>query len=147
MENEYNSKKDISSTSAHNLHLRYNNPEGDSTIGYRYSKYKDSIASNIQAKTDDTEESLLEYENSLIKQIRLMTWKNFLIFTRNLKPTIFQMMTPILICILLVFIQMLVDNFAQGLINKNPEILKLNEIPKCKYPEDCITIGYGIIVF
>jgi hypothetical protein len=75
-----------------------------------------------------------------------MIWKNYLVFSRNLKLTLFQLFTPIFICLLLVLIQFLVDNWNKDFVDKNPSPIPLDNIKKCEYPQDCTTIGYGIIV-
>jgi len=146
-ENEKDAQKvkDETHNSIHVLQLKYNNPEGDITIGFRYSKYKDTDNSKCDPPVDSRSQSK-KTSGGFFKQTRLMTWKNYLVFTRNIRPTIFQLLTPVMICILLLFLQGIVDNFSKGLENKNPEIIPLKNINKCKYPEDCTTIGYGIIV-
>lgn len=131
--------------------LKFNN---DSVIGFKYSRYRDSNATETQRKNVklNKESTKIKKNNEkccagkFCKQTRLMIWKNYLVFTRNLKPTVFQIFTPVVICIILVILQILVDNFNTSFINKNPMPTKLSNIFKCLYPNDCVTIGYGIIV-
>jgi ABC-type multidrug transport system ATPase subunit len=73
-------------------------------------------------------------------QVRLLIWKQALVFSRNLKSTLFQFFTPILICIFLVLLQQL-SNYAASLNTVlNPDTTSINSIPKCT-GSDCITLG------
>lgn len=144
--NEKSDRKDVTPQSSHIMQLKYNNPEGDSSIGFRYSKYRDSDASKNELDSDFLQKNIDRKAATFWKQTKLMTWKNFLVFSRNLKPTIFQMLTPVIICLILLTLQGLVNNFSEDLIDKNPKIISLDKLEKCVYPEDCVTIGYGIIV-
>lgn len=147
-DNSSDKDRNVTHNSSHILQLKYNNPEGDNSIGFRYSKYKDSEISRLDVNSN-LEETSINKSNccngSFWKQTRLMTWKNYLVFSRNIKPTIFQLTTPIAICIILVLVQSLMDNFTEGFINKNPELIPIS-LDKCLYPSNCTTIGYGIIV-
>ncbi len=145
-EKDARKEKDKSPNTTQNLHLKYNNPEGDSTIGFRYSKYKDSVNSKAEFAIDSDNSNAKKASGGFFKQTKLMTWKNYLVFTRNIRPTLFQLFTPVAICLILLFLQSLVNNFSKGLINRDPEIITLKNINKCIYPDDCTTIGYGIIV-
>jgi hypothetical protein len=82
----------------------------------------------------------------LWQQIRLMTWKNIIVFRRNLKQTLFTILTPIVICLMLVFLQQLVIAYKSDYVSLNPENIELNSLTKCVNPHDCITVGIGIIV-
>jgi hypothetical protein len=147
-ENAKEDKKDVTlNNSSHILQLKYN-PEGDSSIGFRYSKYKDSSSSRTSSSVFDDSNSNKRTccTGKICKQIRLMTWKNYLVFSRNLKPSLFQLFTPVIICLILLLLQGLVSSWSTGFINKNPDLIPLNAIDKCLYPNDCTTIGYGIIV-
>lgn len=149
-ENTIEEKKDITPNSTHILQLKYNNPEGDSTVGFRYSKYRDSVkeeesSASLEYDIVDQRESTC-CKSKFWKQTRLMTWKNYLVFRRSLKPTIFQLLTPVGICMILLMLQSIVNNFSQGFVNKDPEVIPLNSLNKCAYPDDCTTIGYGVIV-
>ncbi len=135
----------VTPETSHIYNLKYHNPEGDS-IGFRYSKYKDSfVSSNENKKNPPNEESINSEMYEKIGQTRLMFWKNFLIFSRNAKTTIFQFFTPIGVCLLLLLIQALCTNFSQSIVNKDPQPVTLTNLTKCEYPDDCTTIGYGVI--
>jgi len=137
------SNNDLTYYSAAGLHLKYNDPEGDNTIRFQYSKYDDDYENKI-----DKEFIFEDRKGGLFwKQANLMIWKNYLVFYRSLKSTIFQILTPVFMCMILIFLQALLDSFSDGMILKNPEIISLPKIDKCRIPEDCITLGYGIIVF
>ena len=79
----------------------------------------------------------------------LMLRKNYLIMRRNKKVTIFQWVSPILVCLLLVFWQS-IANTITDITEIEPPITFPEKISKCVPPEDsdskCTTIGYGIIV-
>lgn len=152
------SSEEITETS-HIYQLKYDNPEGDSGIGFKYSRYRDSNLtdtelgmkskrSNANRKNlNNTKKNNSVFCNGkLCKQTKLMTWKNYLVFSRNIKPTVFQIFTPVFICIILVILQVLVNNFNTSFVNKNPTSKPLENLHKCMYPEDCATVGYGIIV-
>jgi hypothetical protein len=89
-----------------------------------------------------------EEKNSQIifNQTKLLLFKNFLIFSRNLKNTIFHLCSPIIMCLIILLLQVILDNFSDDFINKEPKLVNVQKIPKCKIPVDCVTIGYGIIV-
>lgn len=137
--------------------LKYNNLEGDSGMGFKYSRYRDSSATDTESgaknKNSTTKENLTNKNKSSVfcggkfcKQTKLMTWKNYLVFSRNIKPTVFQIFTPVFICIILVVLQILVNNFNSSFINMDPVPTHLDNLHRCLYPSDCATIGYGIIV-
>jgi hypothetical protein len=139
-------KKDITVNSSHVLQLKYTNPEGDSSIGFRYSRYRDSEAGDKNLSKDIQIKSKLGCWGKFWKQVGLMSWKNWLVFSRNLKPTLFLFSTPVAICLLLILLQTLVNNFSEGLVNRNPDLIPLTNLDRCMYPNDCTTIGYGVIV-
>jgi hypothetical protein len=147
---------EVNTDTSHIFQLKYNNLEGDSGIGFKYSRYRDSNATDteIGSKTKRSIKKSLNNKkiNSVFcngkfcKQTKLMTWKNYLVFSRNIKPTVFQIFTPVFICAILVVLQILVSNFNTSFININPIPKHLDKMRKCIYPSDCSAIGYGIIV-
>jgi len=147
-ENTIEDGKDIPSfhSSSNPFMLKYES-DGESTAGLKIKKY--TSTSSEKALKNSREKSKIQksgYASILFKQIKLMLWKNFLVFTRSLKPTVFQLLTPILICIILVFLQILMNYYSKNVKNLNPDIVPLEILEKCSYPENCTTIGYGIIV-
>jgi hypothetical protein len=139
--------------------LKYNNVEGDSGIGFKYSRYRDSNATDTElgqknkksnskknSLTNNKKKSSFFCSGKFCKQTKLMTWKNYLVFSRNIKPTVFQIFTPVFICLILVVLQILVNNFNSSFVNMDPVPVRLENLQKCMYPSDCATIGYGIIV-
>lgn len=85
-----------------------------------------------------------DFKSSSFKtQIRLLVKKQYLIFTRNIKSTLFQIFTPVFLCIFLVCLQQLADYSMSTQIDKDPPVLQVNKIPKC-YGSDCITVGIGL---
>ena len=97
--------------------------------------------SNNKTIQNCTQNSSLFYH-----QLKLMLWKNYLLFKRNIRLTIFQILTPILMCLMLIWMQSLTDTYNTIQEIREPEIKKLNNITRCIYPDDCTTIGYGIVV-
>lgn len=83
--------------------------------------------------------------HEFIAHTNLMLKKNFLVFSRSLVFTIFVLITPILACLLLYFIQFLNDHYSSSFVNLNPDIVSLNHLNKCINPDDCITVGYSVI--
>jgi hypothetical protein len=140
--------KEITSfnSSSNPFMLKYES-DGESTAGLKIKKYTNTSSEKVLKNS--REKSKIQksgYASLLFKQTKLMLWKNFLVFTRSLKPTVFQLLTPILICIILVFLQILMNYYSKNVKNLNPEIVPLQNLEKCTYPEDCTTIGYGLIV-
>ena len=127
-------------SSKHNYKLKYKNED---SVGFRESRYKDSLLTSTIGSSNINQKS---YFSRFFKQSKLMIWKNYLVSTRNYKPTLFQLITPIAICILLICLQYTLDVYNSHFINKDPEIIELKNVSKCLYPDDCTTIGYGIIV-
>lgn len=84
--------------------------------------------------------------STINKQTRLMIWKNYLVFRRNLKITGFQIAVPILICIILVLLNALVKMYSDDVIIIDPPINDLVQVERCLYPSDCITIGYALTI-
>ena len=82
--------------------------------------------------------------------ITLLLNKNFIIIKRNKKVTLFQLLSPVLVCLLIIFWQT-IANIVTEYTEINPEISSPSKISKCISPEysslPCITIGYGIIVY
>ena len=99
----------------------------------------------VDSPISNSSESLLNKSsqqkvNVFRLQTKLLMWKQYLIFTRNLKSTLFQVFTPVLICIFLVLLQQLANYSMSTMVVRTPDVLTLNSIPKC-YGTDCITIG------
>jgi len=134
--------------------LKINNHQDESAIGFKYSRYRESNATDTEVFNNYNLKDNKKNKNNpfsfcgkkFFKQTKLMTWKNYLVFSRNIKPTIFQIFTPVFICLILVILQILVNNFNSSFINKNPIPKNLENLQKCMYPNNCTTVGYGIIV-
>ena len=75
--------------------------------------------------------------------LTLLLWKNYKLFSRSLKLTLFQLATPVFFCLLIVYLQWLTDSYT-SLSMPNPTS-DVGPMQHC-IGEDCITIGYGIIV-
>lgn len=86
--------------------------------------------------------------SKFFKHIGLMLKKNYIIMGRNKKITFFQLFSPILVCLLIVFWQYLA-NIVTDYAEIEPEITPTPKISRCISPDinmNCITIGYGIAV-
>jgi ABC-type multidrug transport system ATPase subunit len=75
-------------------------------------------------------------------QIRILMWKQYIVFTRGLKSTFFQIGTPILICIFLVTLQWYATYAFTNNLEKVPSVVNIDKIPKC-FGKNCITVGIG----
>ena len=75
---------------------------------------------------------------------KLLLVKNLLLFTRNLRITIFQAVAPIFFCLLIIFLQHVANGLA-GKETPNPVVHDVGLLTPCS-ENDCATIGYGIIV-
>lgn len=144
--------KEINNEFSQIYQLKFNNDEDSNSVGYKKSKYRESNITDTQIvkkttiKYDKIKNKSFWCAGKLNKQTNLMLWKNYLVFSRNIKPTVFQLLCPMLMCIVLVFLQKICDNFTTSFINKNPISNDLANLEKCIYPDDCTTVGYGVIV-
>lgn len=77
--------------------------------------------------------------------LRLLLKKNYLLFSRNLKPTLCQVLAPVFFCLIIIFFQATASGWANYELIKPPD-MRLSPVPKCIGRYDCITIGYSIIV-
>ena len=75
-------------------------------------------------------------------QLALLTYKNFLLARRNLKSTLFQVFSPVLLGLFLIYLQSLAMD-SINIKEVNTSILPISPIPKCSGPH-CVTIGVGL---
>lgn len=76
---------------------------------------------------------------------RSLTSKNLKLFFRNRKYSMFFFLTPICIIIFMQLFQHIFDqHMLQNLLVDTP-IEPITNVPKCIYPQDCISIGYSVI--
>lgn len=73
--------------------------------------------------------------------LKLLLWKNFLLYKRNYRTTVFQILTPIIICIFLVVLQAIADDVLEY-SDVNTHIYSMQTFPKCR-GDGCITLGVG----
>ncbi|KAL4479229.1 hypothetical protein ABPG72_011441 [Tetrahymena utriculariae] len=120
----------------------------------RFEVQNQRIAEVVQI---DEERSLLHKEMRLNKKsllakaiihIKLMMQKNFLIMKKNQKTTLFQLSSPLIVCVLLTIWQTLANNLTKITMIDN-QIENVGALPKCIQGtgqlEECITIAYGVI--
>ena len=82
------------------------------------------------------------------EQLILILKKNITIFLRNTKSLLAIFLSPVIFLLILVFLQILSDNYTQGNIIKEHEINYLDQVSlKCNYPTDCLSLGVAIIVY
>ena len=141
MKNDYDDMDKSDTSSMNQYKLKY---KKEDSIGFRYSKYQESFITNDKRTILQPEKQ--NWCNKFTKQTRLMIWKNYLVALRNYKLSLFQIITPIFICLLLVVLQVIMNVYNSLYINKNPGVIPINKIDKCVNPSDCITIGYALIV-
>lgn len=77
--------------------------------------------------------------------LKLLLKKSVLIYIRNYISTILLILTPILSCFLLFFLQLLANHYIKSYKTLEFDIVDLNTVKKCTNPSNCITIGYSII--
>ena len=75
----------------------------------------------------------------------LLLQKNYWLFSRNIKPTLTQALSPVLFCLLIVFFQSTASEWANYTLEDPPE-MSLQSVPRCYGSDECVTIGYSIIV-
>ena len=107
---------------------------------------------------DKISESLQDYEfiefnrknnphNLVIMQTYILMKKTLLVFSRNLKTTLFMFLSPFIICLFLVQLQNFLEFYSLKYVELNPSQTNLNDnlIPKCNKPINCTTI-LGIVI-
>lgn len=77
--------------------------------------------------------------------LKLMLWKNFLIFKRNYLSTLLILLTPVFVCLLLSGLQFICQEYSSITNIKEPQIVPVTALTKCTNPSDCTTITYSII--
>lgn len=85
----------------------------------------------------------------LFQQIWLMMRKNFLIYRRNYRQSLFLLLSPVLIFILIT-VQQSIANISINVKIINPAIKPVPNIARCLPPKnvpkgDCVTVGYGVV--
>lgn len=75
--------------------------------------------------------------------LRLLLYKNVMLFWRNKKITLFQLLTPILSIFVMWILQSIFSNI-KDLIDPDPQMRQLGDLPVCR-GKDCVTLGYFII--
>lgn len=78
-----------------------------------------------------------------LQQIWILTWKNYLIYTRNKFTTILQICSPLLICLYMNLMQGIASNVINKLDNPNPGLFGMDYMNRC-FGQDCITLGIGM---
>ena len=75
----------------------------------------------------------------LTQTISLMK-KTVIVFYRHYKTTLLILSSPFIICLILIFLQLALDKWSVAFIQVHPPTEYLGKIPKCPYPDDCVTI-------
>jgi hypothetical protein len=108
------------------------------------SDYKSTRQTNLKFSTN-----YLNFKDEL----KLMMFKNFKIYSRNIKSIIFIFFTPILFLFIIHSIKYMTEYYSKTLINKGYPITNIDNINlKCsqnnfaKFDSNCISLGISIIV-
>jgi len=109
-------------------------------------KDNDSLFERLSLKSDKQNLNCNSNFKLFCLQTKLMVWKNFLLFKRNFKLTLFQMITPVFICVMLIFMQQLTKYYTENTERRNPDINTLENMTRCYKPNNCTTIGFGVVV-
>ena len=83
---------------------------------------------------------------SFFNQTWVLLRKNYLVFARNIKSTLFMLLTPILICFVLLGLSSVIGFYFERVNTKDTFVQAEKSIHVCRNKPDCLTIGYGIAV-
>lgn len=147
-----NSNQDSLSQKESTYHLKISrNTDNDE---FKPHNYMDSFnTENSEVKDlEKPKDFIISYGgcSKFCSQFKILLWKNWLLFRKNIKNTLFLLLTPVLAILLVLLLQALVDSFNFQFINKNPKEILLGNLKNCKSyrlpktDHDCITIGYEI---
>jgi len=88
-------------------------------------------------------------ENKFLLHLSLLLKKNYIIQRRSPRTLMFQILTPFLVCLLILYWQSLAESVFSG-IEIDSKISPISNIQKCFHslddPDNCNTIVYSIIV-
>ena len=108
------------------------------------SDYKSTRKSNVNFSTNYL---------SLKEELKLMWYKNTLVYSRNIKSLIFVFISPFVFLTILQLMQNLSDDYTSTLTHRNYNSTEIDAVDlKCtsnqhsKYNPDCISIGISVIV-
>jgi hypothetical protein len=81
--------------------------------------------------------------------VSLLLKKNYLIHKRSFRTTFFQMISPFLVGLMLLYWQYCADSISYQ-VDKEPPIYTFPKLSRCYYnrenPDDCITVAYAVVV-
>ena len=109
------------------------------------NKQKQSIYKNNISSSSLPSSSSSQLNHKFYTHLKLMLWKNFLIFKRNCLSTLLILLTPVFVCLLLYGLQFICEEYSSINSIKDPEIVPVTALTKCTNPSDCTTITYSII--
>ena len=107
---------------------------------------KDDESTQSESSTSSIAVTRLEPKKGVAKfflHLRLLLYKNLLLFWRSKKVTLFQILTPI-ISVFVMWVLQSIFTDLQDLMNPDPWDNKLPPMPNC-VGKDCVTIGYFIV--
>ena len=99
-----------------------------------YGAINEDDRSTISDLSSPENETRLEPKEGLAKfrlHLRLLLYKNVLLFWRSKKVTLFQLLTPILCSLVMLILQIIANNF-QDETYPNPPTEILPMMPKCR---------------
>ncbi|CAG9332645.1 unnamed protein product [Blepharisma stoltei] len=79
---------------------------------------------------------------SLFSKTLILTYKNFKILLGSKISASFYLISPVLLCIMMLYQQTIATNYVNSEEIINPKIYNVNKIPKCTEP-DCSTLAFG----
>lgn len=144
--------------SQYQLKFSYSKPnEHFQVTNYLESTFNSRLLSDNEIEIEHNKELIvnkqyLEKRNyccSFVNQVNTLLWKNFLLFSRNLKNTVFQILTPIFALLIVLLLQGLLVYFNKMFINRKADSVELQKLVNCKEYRSsdikrCRTIRYNI---
>lgn len=79
---------------------------------------------------------------SLISQISVLTYKNYKVLLGSKFTSLFYLLSPVFLCILMYHQQKISVNYLVKQANLNPNSFDITMIPKCT-EKDCSTLVFG----
>eukprot|EP00340_Litonotus_pictus_P000459 CAMPEP_0170514168 /NCGR_PEP_ID=MMETSP0209-20121228/708_1 /TAXON_ID=665100 ORGANISM="Litonotus pictus, Strain P1" /NCGR_SAMPLE_ID=MMETSP0209 /ASSEMBLY_ACC=CAM_ASM_000301 /LENGTH=1106 /DNA_ID=CAMNT_0010798131 /DNA_START=1 /DNA_END=3321 /DNA_ORIENTATION=+ len=136
--------------------LRYNNSK---TGDFKATNYMESFQGTEYYSEDNTKtmNHSKSFKHNTVQrgifgsfwnQTKILLWKNYLLFKRNYKNTIFMLITPILAVLILLALQGLTNYFNNQFVNKKPDLVFIENINNCNIfattEGECKTIRYSV---
>jgi hypothetical protein len=135
---------------------KHNNNNSQQQNSSHSNKSKNNILIINDSDYKSTRQSKIKFSTAYLtfkEEIKLMLYKNFTIYLRNVKTLIFLFITPVLFLTILQILQSLSDLYNQSVVTKDHKITNIDFVnlsclknPYDKYEIGCISIGIAILV-